>query len=162
MNIKIPNKIMALFNNVNNEEQLQKLLLGQGALLQKMSMSNDADVLDYAILKKSKIWKIQVGADTMFGFVEVNGIVYVNEGIYKPVFDVEVKVWKRKILKKEYLGKVRIQGGFDEMHFEILEKANDKVKEIDLKKFASFSLLPVYIQSILRPIAIEILEGGRK
>ena len=162
MNIKIPNKIMTLFNNVNSEEQLKKLLLGQAALLQKMSMSNDADVLDFAILKKSKIWKIQVGADTMFGFVEVDGVVYVNDGIYKPVFDVEVKVWKRKILKKEYLGKVKINGSFENMSFEILDKANDKIKEIELKKFASFSLLPIYIQSILRPVAIEILEGGKK
>ena len=162
MNIKIPNKIMTLFNNVNSEEQLKKLLLGQAALLQKMSMSNDADVLDFAILKKSKIWKIQVGADTMFGFVEVDGVVYVNDGIYKPVFDVEVKVWKRKILKKEYLGKVKINGSFENMSFEILDKANDKIKEIELKKFASFSLLPIFIQSILRPVAIEILEGGKK
>jgi len=162
MRIKIPNKIMNLFNNVNSEKQLQNLLLGQAALLQKMSVSDDSEVLDYAVIKKSKVWRINVGADTMFGFVEVDGFVNVQNGIYNPNFDVEVKVWKRKMFKKEYLGKVKINGSFENMQFDILEKVNEKVKDLELKKYGSFSLLPIYVQSILRPIAIEILEGDRR
>ena len=157
--MKMPNMLKQMFASVNSESKLQQLLIGQQALLKKMSLADEADVLDRAVLKRGKKWKIDVETTTMSCIVHISGTISLQKTAYNPFFDVTVIVFKKKFRNKKELGTINVKGIFSEMSFKIVEKKEKNIKDIDLKKYASFSLLPVYINSILRPIAIE-LQGG--
>jgi len=160
--MKMPNILKQMFSSVNSESKLQQLLIGQQALLKKMSLSDEADVLDRAVIKRGKKWKIDVETETMSRIVQISGTVSLQKTAYNPCFDVKVIVFKKKFKNKKELGTIKVKGIFSEMSFEIVKKKEQNIKDIELKKYASFSLLPVYINSILHPIALELLElkGG--
>lgn len=163
--VNLPGKIKEAWERMS-EQRLQELLIGQKALLDKMAMAEEADVLDRAVLKRAKTWQIETGISVMDADVDIKGKVSFNSTIYDPEFDVVVVITRKGFLgfRRAYFGKVRVKGKLPNLEFEILGRNNTiKPKDIDLKKYAAFALLPAIQFSIYKPIAMEILarRGGR-
>jgi len=160
--INVPGKIKEIWERMD-ENRFNTLLIGQKALLDKMAMSNDADILNRAVLKRAKKWRVAVGLSIIDADVEVDGTVLFNSSIYDPEFDVTVTITKKQLLgfRKHPYGKVRVKGKLPDLEFEILERSKQaRPKDIDLKKYAVFALIPAINYAIFKPIALEVLSRG--
>ena len=167
MKFKLPGRLRSLMDSINSEKRLEQAILANAALLEKLKVAEDADTVGRAIVKRGKLWSFEAGITIESVEVDFTGKIRINgpdwKAAYSPEFDVDAIIYKKSFagLRRAYLGKVHIKGALGpEMEITIVEKDKQtNPKDIELKKYAVFALVPAYIEAILKPITIEVLGG---